>query len=183
MPTSLPHAVSMSRPRTTIGRDPGRCDLVIDSEKYAGTLSRVHCAIYSKALPKEDLALKRRRDLKDTSRSGATVEWWIEDLNSTNGTFVNGIALRGTSVQLRTGDVVTLGTNDRNAAELKDGEWWEVERWSDTVFRFECYDDSDHFQDSSLDSSGEDSSSPSPNNLNMESNKRRKLVPAPSRCS
>ena len=119
MPVSLPRVTMVTQESTIFGRDSTQADILIDSEKYCGTLSRKHCAIH------------RHLD-------GQTYVWSIQDLNSTNGTFINGIALRGTSSELRYGDIITLGTNDRNAADLKDGEWWEVERWSDTVFRFEC---------------------------------------------
>ena len=126
----------LSRPRTVIGRDPGRCHIVVDSEKYFGTLSRAHCAIV-RHMPSP----KGSSAASSVSSASSVPEWWMEDLHSTNGTFVNGIAMRSTSCRLMNGDVVTLGTNDRNAAELKDGEWWEVERWSDTVFRFECLEE------------------------------------------
>jgi hypothetical protein len=128
IPKSVPTTLNLKLARTVIGRDPNRCHIVVDSEKYVGTLSRAHCAIV------------RHQQMTHDSKGG-TVQWWLEDLCSTNGTFVNGIALRSTSCHLQHGDVVTLGTNDRNAAELKDGEWWEVERWSDTVFRFECVEE------------------------------------------
>jgi pSer/pThr/pTyr-binding forkhead associated (FHA) protein len=35
-------------------------------------------------------------------------EWQIEDLNSTNGTFVNGFDVRGETV-IREGDVIRIG--------------------------------------------------------------------------
>ncbi|RRR65492.1 MAG: FHA domain-containing protein [Candidatus Viridilinea halotolerans] len=34
--------------------------------------------------------------------------WWLEDLNSTNGTFLNGFEVRG-STELHAGDVVRIG--------------------------------------------------------------------------
>lgn len=197
MPKSLPRLVRLSRARTTIGRDPGRCDLVLDSEKYTGTLSRTHCAIFSKAHPLHLTRAAGISSLSSTTLSSeeefvlpkqGALEWWIEDLNSTNGTFVNGIAMRGTSIRLHNGDIVTLGTNDRNAAELKDGEWWEVERWSDTVFRFECFEAGEEDEEttprvqiepvrrlSTSGSSGAESLNSLPNSPILVSHKRRKL--------
>ncbi len=137
LPKTVPRLITVCRRRTIFGRDPSCCHVVIGSEKYTGTLSRCHCALICfnrrccNAESLEDLYIQPDGTARDT-------EWWIEDLDSTNGTFVNGIALRGTSCRLQCGDVVTLGTNDRNTSELMDGEWWEVERWSDIVFRFEC---------------------------------------------
>ena len=186
IPKSLPSLVPILQSKTIIGRDPSQCDLVIDSEKYAGTLSRTHCSIYQKICGSQQRKLLSEEDEDEEilgschHPDGGNVQWWIEDLKSTNGTFVNGIALRGTGTRLRNGDIVTLGTNDRNAAELKDGEWWEVERWSDTVFRFECFEkDSVHpHNKTNLTTPNKTVSfTPPSSNFRLPNNKRRKLTP------
>ncbi len=43
------------------------------------------------------------------SRQGG--EWWLEDMNSTNGTYLNGAKIAGRQ-KLRFGDVITVGKHD-----------------------------------------------------------------------
>lgn len=73
---------------TTIGRDP-RCQIVIDPVLY-GSVSRRHAEI--------------RPSLGDRNEP----VWWICDLDSSNGTYVNGKRLRGCK-QLKSGDRIVLG--------------------------------------------------------------------------
>ncbi|KAM3091830.1 PrsW family glutamic-type intramembrane protease [Phormidesmis sp. 146-35] len=75
-----------------IGRDP-RCQIVLDPLLY-GSVSRRHVEI---------------RPTTRTTASGLPT-WWVCDLNSSNGTFLNGRRLRGCKV-LKTGDRVGLGQN------------------------------------------------------------------------
>ena len=37
VPATVPTSLVISRPRTVIGRDPSRCHIVVDSEKYIGS--------------------------------------------------------------------------------------------------------------------------------------------------
>lgn len=74
-----------------IGRDPN-CDIVVDSSVYR-MVSRRHAALHP--LPQQ---------VKGCNR------WLICDLNSSNGTFVNGQRLQDCQ-ELYTGDRVTLGEN------------------------------------------------------------------------
>ncbi len=74
-----------------IGRDP-RCQVVLDSTVY-GSVSRRHVEIRPTA----------------TTANGRPT-WWVCDLNSSNGTYLNGKRLRGCRV-LNGGDRVSLGQN------------------------------------------------------------------------
>lgn len=89
--SQLTHRLSNSQ-RITIGRDP-RCQIVLDSAVYAG-VSRRHAEI---------------RPARDNPADDTPV-WWVCDLNSANGTFVNGQMLQGCRV-LRPGDRIVLGQN------------------------------------------------------------------------
>lgn len=85
----LTRSYSLSPEREmAIGRDPA-CDIVLESEQY-GMVSRHHATL--QPLPQN--------------------RWQICDLNSSNGTFINGQRLQGCR-ELDTGDRITLG--DRGA--------------------------------------------------------------------
>jgi hypothetical protein len=62
--------------------------------------------------PEADVPLGPRRDVRVSASHARVLSdhagWWIEDLESTNGTLVNGRPLSGPR-QLRVGDVVSLG--------------------------------------------------------------------------
>lgn len=73
---------------TTIGRDP-RCQIVVDPVLY-GSVSRRHAEI--------------RPTLTDCHER----EWWLCDLESSNGTYVNGKRVRG-SQRIEAGDRIVLG--------------------------------------------------------------------------
>jgi RsiW-degrading membrane proteinase PrsW (M82 family) len=72
-----------------LGREPG-CQVVLDSDRY-GMVSRRHVEIRLAA-----------------DQSSGLPSWWICDLNSANGTFVNGRRLQGCGL-LQVGDRITLG--------------------------------------------------------------------------
>jgi RsiW-degrading membrane proteinase PrsW (M82 family) len=72
-----------------LGREPG-CQVVLDSDRY-GMVSRRHVEIRLAA-----------------DQSSGLPSWWICDLNSANGTFVNGRRLQGCGL-LQPGDRITLG--------------------------------------------------------------------------
>ena len=74
-----------------IGRDP-RCQIVLDSTLY-GSVSRRHVEIRP----------------TDTTANGQPT-WWVCDLDSSNGTYLNGKRLRRCKV-LQAGDRVSLGQN------------------------------------------------------------------------
>lgn len=76
----------------TIGRDPS-CEIILDSNQYGG-VSRRHATV---------------RPFGTTS-AGAVPTWQVCDLNSANGTYVNGQRLLGCR-RLQAGDRITLGTN------------------------------------------------------------------------
>jgi RsiW-degrading membrane proteinase PrsW (M82 family) len=75
-----------------IGRDP-RCQVVLDTRSYAG-VSRWHVEIR----PAADWQLDE------------IPTWWICDLNSANGTYINGQRLHGCQI-LCPGDRITLSQN------------------------------------------------------------------------
>ncbi|BAU11965.1 putative membrane protein [Leptolyngbya sp. NIES-3755] len=77
---------------TAIGRDP-RCQIVIDPLLFA-SVSRRHAEVRP----------------CDPSEEHDRPCWWICDLNSSNGTYLNGQRLRGCRI-LRSGDRVTLGND------------------------------------------------------------------------
>jgi RsiW-degrading membrane proteinase PrsW (M82 family) len=83
-PTHAPYPL-VAPVSITIGRDP-RCQVILDSQTYGG-VSRQHARVCPSA----------------TASSG----WQICDLNSANGTFVNGYRLQGCQ-NLRHGDRITL---------------------------------------------------------------------------
>lgn len=72
-----------------IGRDP-RCQIVLDPVLYE-SVSRRHVEIRPKAAAAEGLP-----------------NWWACDLNSSNGTYINGKRLRGCKI-LQAGDRIRLG--------------------------------------------------------------------------
>lgn len=74
-----------------IGRDP-RCQVVLDPTIH-GSVSRRHAEIRPTA----------------TTENGRPT-WWVCDLDSSNGTYLNGKRLRGCRV-LKAGDRVSLGQN------------------------------------------------------------------------
>ncbi|MBD2079234.1 PrsW family glutamic-type intramembrane protease [Leptolyngbya sp. FACHB-17] len=74
-----------------IGRDP-RCQIVVDPLRFA-SVSRRHAEVR----PSEPNA-------------GERPAWWICDLNSSNGTYLNGQQLRGCQL-LQSGDRVSLGND------------------------------------------------------------------------
>lgn len=76
---------------TVMGRDPG-CDVALDPHQYL-VVSRRHATIRSLSPSAHDLP-----------------HWEICDLNSANGTFVNGQYLQGCQ-PLQTGDRIELGRN------------------------------------------------------------------------
>lgn len=86
----LVHALSIDDV-TAIGRDP-RCQIVIDPLLFA-SVSRRHAEV---------------RPCEPTE--GERPSWWVCDLNSSNGTYLNGQRLRGCQV-LKSGDRVTLGSD------------------------------------------------------------------------
>lgn len=77
---------------TAIGRDP-RCQIVVDPFLF-GSVSRRHAEVR----PSEQNSQEERPT------------WWLCDLNSSNGTFLNGKRLRGCQI-LRSGDRVSLGND------------------------------------------------------------------------
>jgi RsiW-degrading membrane proteinase PrsW (M82 family) len=74
-----------------IGRDPN-CEIVLDSSLY-GVVSRRHVAV---------------RPLGSPASSGDS--WLLCDLNSANGTYINGQRLQGCQ-KLQVGDRITLGND------------------------------------------------------------------------
>uniref|UniRef100_B8HY56 FHA domain containing protein n=1 Tax=Cyanothece sp. (strain PCC 7425 / ATCC 29141) TaxID=395961 RepID=B8HY56_CYAP4 len=85
------YPLSLER-ETLIGRDPGSCQIVLDSSHYGG-VSRRHALI---------------RPLH--SKTEGMPIWQICDLNSANGTFVNGRPVRGCQI-LQVGDRIVLSQN------------------------------------------------------------------------
>ncbi|MCU0549979.1 MAG: PrsW family glutamic-type intramembrane protease [Leptolyngbya sp. Prado105] len=77
---------------TVIGRDP-RCQIVVDPVLF-GSVSRRHAEVR----PSEQNEPNERPS------------WWICDLNSSNGTYLNGKRLRGCQI-LRSGDRISLGND------------------------------------------------------------------------
>jgi RsiW-degrading membrane proteinase PrsW (M82 family) len=78
----------LTTPETVIGRDP-RCQIILDSFFYSG-VSRQHAKI---------------------CRATSSIETWqVCDLNSANGTYVNGQRLQGCKL-LKAGDRIVLGLN------------------------------------------------------------------------
>jgi RsiW-degrading membrane proteinase PrsW (M82 family) len=75
----------------TIGRDP-TCDLVLDSQIYSA-VSRRHAIVRPLAV-----------------NPGSMAMWELCDLNSANGTYLNGQQLQGCQV-LQSGDTISLGQN------------------------------------------------------------------------
>jgi RsiW-degrading membrane proteinase PrsW (M82 family) len=93
----LPHRADGSKARyvlvanqnAALGRDPS-CQIVIDSNHHTA-VSRRHAEV--------------RPALADPSETDG---WWLCDLNSANGTYLNGQRLHGCKL-LRSGDRITLG--------------------------------------------------------------------------
>ncbi|MEB3291551.1 MAG: PrsW family glutamic-type intramembrane protease [Synechococcales bacterium] len=73
-----------------IGRDPS-CDIVLDSQLYS-------------------MVSRRHAELRPHASSDAEVfpNWWLCDLNSSNGTFINDQPLNGCQL-IQSGDRITLG--------------------------------------------------------------------------
>ncbi|MBE9011964.1 PrsW family intramembrane metalloprotease [Pseudanabaenaceae cyanobacterium LEGE 13415] len=90
-PKLLVHPLSIEDV-TAIGRDP-RCQIVIDPLLFA-SVSRRHAEVRP----------------CDPSEESDRPCWWICDLNSSNGTYLNGQRLRGCRI-LQSGDRVTLGND------------------------------------------------------------------------
>lgn len=86
------YQISLDKP-TVIGREPKGCDVVLDSTEYQ-KVSRHH----SKISP-----------LSSTSSNGMP-QWEICDLESRNGTYVNGQRLRGSQI-LQVHDRIKLARN------------------------------------------------------------------------
>lgn len=84
-----------------IGRDPS-CQILLDSNLYE-TVSRRHAAV--RPLPQ----LPTGHSLSLTTPLGQRL-WLLCDLNSVNGTFINGQRLQGCR-ELQTGDRIVLGNN------------------------------------------------------------------------
>ncbi|MER3434289.1 MAG: PrsW family intramembrane metalloprotease [Leptolyngbya sp. ERB_1_1] len=89
-PKLLVHSLSIDEV-TAIGRDP-RCQIVIDPLRFA-SVSRRHAEV---------------RPIECSA--GERPSWWVCDLNSSNGTYLNGRRLQGCQV-LQSGDRVTLGSD------------------------------------------------------------------------
>ncbi|MGI6615421.1 MAG: protein kinase domain-containing protein [Dethiobacteria bacterium] len=87
--------MDLSTGEVKIGRDRGFCNLVLDDEE----ISRRHASI-------------------SVSPEGKT---WIRDLNSTNGTFVNGRRIQE-ATSLIPGDMITMGTSRLHCREKERGE-------------------------------------------------------------
>jgi pSer/pThr/pTyr-binding forkhead associated (FHA) protein len=82
------------RPQVTLGRNPA-CELVIDDDTVSGQHARL---VYRNN------------------------QWWIDDLNSTNGTFLNGQRV-STLIVLTSGDSLRLGQIDLAVTiEAGDGD-------------------------------------------------------------
>ncbi|MBD2003061.1 MULTISPECIES: PrsW family glutamic-type intramembrane protease [Cyanophyceae] len=89
--TPLPPYALPGNREVTIGREPS-CQIVLDSSQH-GIVSRRHATI---------------RPLSQSG--GASVGWEICDMNSANGTYVNGRRLQGWQ-KLLSGDRIMLGQN------------------------------------------------------------------------
>jgi len=83
-----PYSLPTDR-KTTLGRRPGNDILLPD-----------------------DCSLVSGQHLEIIPPTTADGNWTISDLNSTNGTFVNGQAVRGSEQVLRSGDRIVLGATD-----------------------------------------------------------------------
>lgn len=77
---------------TAIGRDP-RCQIAVDPVLF-GSVSRRHAEI------------RPSEQSEDADRP----TWWVCDLNSSNGTYLNGKRLRGCQI-LQSGDRISLGND------------------------------------------------------------------------
>jgi RsiW-degrading membrane proteinase PrsW (M82 family) len=100
-PPQLAHRYSLSTTQeVVIGRDPS-CEIVLDSNLY-GMVSRRHAAVR----PLQQLPADHERFLP----APLVHQWILCDLNSSNGTFVNGQRLQGCR-ELQIGDRIMLGDN------------------------------------------------------------------------
>jgi RsiW-degrading membrane proteinase PrsW (M82 family) len=79
-----------------IGRDPATCQIVLDSHLYGG-VSRRHACL-------------RLAPVIDNAAPAEIPIWQICDLNSANGTFINGEPLQGCQT-LHRGDAIVLSEN------------------------------------------------------------------------
>jgi RsiW-degrading membrane proteinase PrsW (M82 family) len=75
---------------SAIGRDP-RCQIVVDPVLF-GSVSRRHA------------------EVRPSEQSEERPTWWLCDLNSSNGTYLNGKRLRGCQL-LKSGDRISLGSD------------------------------------------------------------------------
>ena len=83
----LPETVEL-----VLGRDPAICQIVLDSQRYGG-VSRRHAVL---------------RPLRDGPEAHGLPLWQICDLNSANGTFVNGQRVQTT--RLNPGDTLVVSS-------------------------------------------------------------------------
>lgn len=82
------------------------------------------------AVPVADLMLSREHARLDLESD----EWWVQDLGSHNGTFLNGERLTARA-RLREGDVLSLGSSRVAVSRVPSGELPRVAESEHTIFR------------------------------------------------
>ncbi|MGV8042360.1 MAG: SpoIIE family protein phosphatase [Thermoanaerobaculaceae bacterium] len=82
------------------------------------------------AVPIADLMLSREHARLDLESD----EWWVQDLGSHNGTFLNGERLTARA-RLREGDVLSLGSSRVAVSRVPSGELARVAESEHTIFR------------------------------------------------